>query len=601
MSLAFGFALPHWQPLSGGFSPASLFAGGTAGAWYDPSDLSTLFTTSVGTTPVAMPGQGSAVSVGLMLDKSQGAIPGSELVTNGNFSSGTTGWSITGAWAVVGGQFVKTGASTATASQSILTVGRWYTFSINVVAVSGTLYVYAGSGNARQITALGVQTFTLLCSGDANLYVQCIGTDTATVDNISVRELPGNHAIAFNNTTARPELRARVNLLTYSEEFDNGAWFKVGGAVSANTTVAPDGTTTADTFTASNTYLRHAVLSNAGTGIAIVANTSVVFSAYIRKGNYNFVSMLVTNNITTWFVATFDFSGATPVVSKTGNGAGGTFTSASVEAANNGFWRLTIRGSTTDAAVIGEIALNSSATPTYGGYGEELWTAAGTETVIAWGADLRPANIGANVPAYQRIADANTYDTSGFPLYLRFDGIDDSMYTPANLNLSGTDKVAVFAGVRKLSDAAAGMVSELSANYNNNAGTFTFAASSNGMTTTNQYASSSRGSASANSNQYGISAAAPAPVTNVVTNQFDIANDLSAIRLNGAASGTNATGDQGSGNYGTYPLFIGARNNSSLWFNGHLYSLAVVGSAVSAGNISATEQWVAQKTGLVIP
>ena len=57
---------------SGGFSPAdvftpaSLFAGGTEGAWYDPSDLSTLFQDSAGTTPVTASGQ----PVGLMLDKS---------------------------------------------------------------------------------------------------------------------------------------------------------------------------------------------------------------------------------------------------------------------------------------------------------------------------------------------------------------------------------------------------------------------------------------------------------------------------------------------------------------------------------------------------
>ena len=76
---------------------------------------------------------------------------------------------------------------------------------------------------------------------------------------------------------------------------------------------------------------------------------------------------------------------------------------------------------------------------------------------------------------------------------------------------------------------------------------------------------------------------------------------MSAIRLNSAASGTNGTGDKGSGNLGTYPLYIGARNNSSLWFNGHLHSLIIAGSAVSAGNISATEQWVAQKTGISIP
>ena len=51
---------------SGELYPASLFAGGTDGAWYDPSDLSTLFQDSAGTTPVTASGQ----PVGKMLDKS---------------------------------------------------------------------------------------------------------------------------------------------------------------------------------------------------------------------------------------------------------------------------------------------------------------------------------------------------------------------------------------------------------------------------------------------------------------------------------------------------------------------------------------------------
>jgi hypothetical protein len=50
----------------GSFDPASLFAGGQEGAWYDPSDLDTLFQDSAGTTPVTASGQ----PVGKMLDKS---------------------------------------------------------------------------------------------------------------------------------------------------------------------------------------------------------------------------------------------------------------------------------------------------------------------------------------------------------------------------------------------------------------------------------------------------------------------------------------------------------------------------------------------------
>ena len=46
------------------FSPADLFTAGTVGAWYDPSDYSTLFQDSAGTTPVTAVEQ----PVGLMLD-----------------------------------------------------------------------------------------------------------------------------------------------------------------------------------------------------------------------------------------------------------------------------------------------------------------------------------------------------------------------------------------------------------------------------------------------------------------------------------------------------------------------------------------------------
>lgn len=48
------------------FNPLSLFAAGEQGAWYDPSDLSTLFQDAAGTIPVTAAGQ----PVGRMLDKS---------------------------------------------------------------------------------------------------------------------------------------------------------------------------------------------------------------------------------------------------------------------------------------------------------------------------------------------------------------------------------------------------------------------------------------------------------------------------------------------------------------------------------------------------
>lgn len=44
----------------GAFNPATLFASGEQGGWYDPSDLTTLFQDTAGTVPVTAPGQAVA-------------------------------------------------------------------------------------------------------------------------------------------------------------------------------------------------------------------------------------------------------------------------------------------------------------------------------------------------------------------------------------------------------------------------------------------------------------------------------------------------------------------------------------------------------------
>lgn len=62
MSFVPGFKRPNF----GLWTPRALFLSGAAGAWYDPSDVGTLFQDAAGTTPVTSDGD----PVGLMLDKS---------------------------------------------------------------------------------------------------------------------------------------------------------------------------------------------------------------------------------------------------------------------------------------------------------------------------------------------------------------------------------------------------------------------------------------------------------------------------------------------------------------------------------------------------
>jgi hypothetical protein len=173
--------------------------------------------------------------------------------------------------------------------------------------------------------------------------------------------------------------------------------------------------------------------------------------------------------------------------------------------------------------------------------------------------------------------------------YLFFDGVDDSLAT-ASIDFTATDKMSVFAGVRKLSDAAIGMVLELSVNSGLNNGAFDLLAPATVGAT---YGTRSRGTVSVDLN---TSASYPAPQTAVLSELADISAPFVKLRLNSTIQ-TQNLGSQGTGNYGNYTLYVGSRAGTSLPFNGNLYSLIIRGAASSASQIAAAEAFVNSKTG----
>lgn len=181
-------------------------------------------------------------------------------------------------------------------------------------------------------------------------------------------------------------------------------------------------------------------------------------------------------------------------------------------------------------------------------------------------------------------------DGGGRP-YLGFDGVDDGLAT-GSVDFTATNKMTVFAGVRKLSDGGDQIILELSANLNANAGTFYLSGALSGTPT---HSFVGKGSAPT----FGSVASATgivAPISSVLTGAMDISADLVTLRRNGAAAGSSAM-DLGTGNIGNYPLFVGRRGGTSLPYNGNLYGLIVRGAATDAANITSTETWMNGKTG----
>lgn len=445
------FPSSHW----GGFSPSALFAHGEQGVWYDPTDLSSMYQDSAGTTPVTAVEQ----PVGKILDKS----------------------------------------------------GR------------------------------------------------------------------GNHATQ-TTSTSRPVLSARVNMLTKTEAFDDAVWTLSGSTLSATKVTSPLSTQTAQQLYETATTAWHGVYRTAN----LTISSAMTFSCYVKANGRDYAVLNTTGPLGTDYVAAcFDLVNLTATT-----GRSGAYTSpvATITDVGNGWRRCVLSYSTTSTSGSPAVAASNTASPTYGSFAAFAYAGDASKGIYIWGADLRATNqVVVGLPVYQRVNTSTDYDTAAFPLYLKFDGVDDSLATAA-IDFTGTEKMSVFAAERKLSDSAQGVIAELSATIASNNGSFMLTAPNSASA---NYNFSSKGTTQVDNTVTTYTS----PLSGVLTGLADISAPSNVIRVNGTQAGSS-TSSQGTGNYGNYALFVGRRNSASLQWTGNLYGLIVRGALTSTPQISAAENWL---------
>ena len=534
------------------FSPASLFSANEPGVWFDPSDLTTLFQDPAGTTPVTAPGN----TVGLMLDKSKGLVLGAELVVNGDFSNPvTTGWTATGGTiSVVDGWLRLTSNTTLsfTGYSFPTVVGATYRVNSQWRSSAGSWRMLIGTSNG------GNQIAAATSAGSGSLSVLFQATTTTTwvsvrsvsitsgdlveIDNISVRELAGNHATQAT-LASRPNygiepVGGRRNLLTQTENFSSADWSKTDLTVSGNQV----------------SYVGGLVGTKECVQLVSVpgGTASKVLTAYVTvSGSGKFRLKNTHSAVQDNFSANVTATGSRQTIA---------LTVTNSSSAGNGLQAISIINSTDNAAfslTVHEFQLELSSTATN----------------------------------YQRVTTQYDVTEAGVAStsYLAFDGVDDGMVT--GTITPGVDKVQVFAGVRKLSDAATGMIVESSADAGSNNGAFRFL-----VPGAAGYEYRQRGTL--NAAGAAVSSGYASPITNVLTGLGDIGGDLATLRVNGTQV-AQSTADQGTGNFLAYPLYIGRRGGSILPYSGRIYSLITrFGANLDAGVITNTETWVAGKTGI---
>ncbi|MGX9855761.1 phage head spike fiber domain-containing protein [Limimaricola variabilis] len=181
----------------------------------------------------ALPGD----NVRMLLD-TNGLELGPETI-DGSFSS-SANWSSLGAggWSIVNGQLVRDSAQSVTSQVNrtdgaSFAAGKWYSVSVDVIAVSGIIRVMSNTGQSifGDITTAGAKRAIFYNASAVNAQVLGVGSASCTIDNLTIRELPGIHADQ-PSTSLQPVLGrspvSRRNLLAYSEDFSK--WNAQSGA-----------------------------------------------------------------------------------------------------------------------------------------------------------------------------------------------------------------------------------------------------------------------------------------------------------------------------------------------------------------------------------
>ena len=227
------------------------------------------------------------------------------------------------------------------------------------------------------------------------------------------------NGVEVKSTVGAPllSLNSLYNLLTYTTQFDNSAWYKgnilaFGSGSIADTTETTDplGTNTADKIVvASGSNIK---VMRPTTWPAVAAGTVLSGSVYLKAGTHPYVSVAISQSATGSIFAVATINLSTGVITKTGTGgSGGTIVGTpAATSIGNGWYRVTISGSYPSGTnAILWIMPAGSATPTYdaSNFGADTWASAGTESIYVWGAQLE---VSSAARTYQRVGAATDFD-----------------------------------------------------------------------------------------------------------------------------------------------------------------------------------------------
>jgi hypothetical protein len=174
---------------------------------------------------------------------------------------------------------------------------------------------------------------------------------------------------------------ARTNSITYSSDFSNAAWTKLGVTITSNTIVAPDGTLTGDKVvpSVSQTYNQNY------SSLTLLTGTNYAISCYAKKGEYSYLNLALIYNASNYAGAQFDLNAGSVLYTRA-SGFGYSVVSTSIAPVGNGWYRCVVVATSGLTGIYPNVVASNSLWTS--GYPDIAITADGFSGVYIWGAQL---------------------------------------------------------------------------------------------------------------------------------------------------------------------------------------------------------------------
>jgi len=179
----------------------------------------------------------------------------SNLVTNGDFNNGSTGWTLSSAWSIGTNKaiFSDTIGGDIRTSSNVFTANKKYQIKLTVADLtSGTAFFALGAGTASNLVtyanyANGEHTFNVTApnSLELRIYSTTSSGSSYSITNISILEITDDTnlpRIDYTGGTGHWLFEPQsTNLIPYSENFSQSNWIKQAAVILTPNQPSPDG------------------------------------------------------------------------------------------------------------------------------------------------------------------------------------------------------------------------------------------------------------------------------------------------------------------------------------------------------------------------